>query len=125
MLDSSVCIAILRNQPKLEKLPPLRECQISQIVASELWTGAYKSDRKKFNVARVADFLAEFVLLDFNDSAARHYGEIRATLEKRGFSIGPLDLLIAAHARSAGSTLLTGNTKEFRRVPNLNLLSWQ
>ncbi len=125
MMDSSVCIAILRNRPRLEKLPPLCECQISQIVAAELWTGAQKSNRPEVKLLQLADFLAGFPLLNFDDSAARHYGEIRAFLEKKGKTIGPLDLLIAAHARSAGLTLLTGNVNEFLRVPDLKILAWK
>jgi tRNA(fMet)-specific endonuclease VapC len=63
--------------------------------------------------------------VDFSHDAARHYGEIRAELEKKGTSIDPLDLLIAAHARSAGATLITSNAGEFRRVKGLKVLSWK
>jgi tRNA(fMet)-specific endonuclease VapC len=62
---------------------------------------------------------------DFDVAAAEHYGDLRAELERRGQTIGPLDLLIAAHARSLGATLVTGNTREFRRVPKLAVLSWR
>jgi tRNA(fMet)-specific endonuclease VapC len=50
---------------------------------------------------------------------------IRTSLKKHGRSIGPLDLLIAAHARSVGTTLITGNDREFCRVPNLKVLPWK
>ena len=125
MLDSSVCIAILRNHPRLGGIPPTGECCLSRIVAAELWTGAEKSSRPEMARAEVGDFLGQFPVLDFDDSASRAYGEIRAALEKRGMSIGPLDLLIAAHARCAAVTLVTGNVKEFRRVPGLKVLRWQ
>lgn len=125
MLDTSVCIAILRNHPSLDGIPPTGACCLSRIVAAELWTGAEKSSRAEMARAEVNDFLDQFPVLDFDDFAARAYGEIRAALEKRGKSIGPLDLLIAAHARSAAVTLVTGNDKEFRRVPGLKVLRWQ
>ena len=71
------------------------------------------------------DFVGLFPLRDFDDAAARHYGEIRTDLEKRGIAIGPLDLLIAAHARSLEAALVTGNVKEFRRVRGLDVKAWK
>jgi len=124
MLDSSVCIAVLRNAPNLEKLPSSEQCCLSQITVAELWTGVEKGAFHLRNASRLTDFLAPIPLLDFDEPAARAYGEIRAALEKKGRSIGPLDLLIAAHARSIGATLLTGNFDEFRRVPALKVLRW-
>jgi tRNA(fMet)-specific endonuclease VapC len=38
--------------------------------------------------------------------------------------IGPLDLLIAAHALHLGATLITNNVKEFSRVPDLKIDNW-
>ncbi len=62
-------------------------------------------------------------MAEFTEDAARHYAEIRADLERRGKTIGPMDLLIAAHARSLGATLVTRNAREFRRVKGLHLLA--
>jgi tRNA(fMet)-specific endonuclease VapC len=62
--------------------------------------------------------------LDFPDEAAPHYAKIRADLKTRGTMIGANDLFIAAHARSLGLTLVTNNTDEFKRVPNLMLENW-
>lgn len=56
--------------------------------------------------------------------AALIYGEIRAGLERSGTTIGPLDMLIAAHALSLGTTLVTNNEKEFRRVSGLRCENW-
>jgi tRNA(fMet)-specific endonuclease VapC len=125
LLDTGVCIDILRNGPGLEKLPGLAQCQISQIVAAEPWTGAHKSERREINLRKVADFLSGFPLVDFDQVAARPYGDIRAVLEKKGVPIGPRDLLIAAQTRSVGSTLVTGNFREFRHVPDLQILAWK
>lgn len=125
MLDTSVCIAALRREKEAQRLPPPPRCVLSQVTVAELWTGIEKSERRDEQAARLERFLAAFTLLDFNEGAARAYGEIRATLEKRGRTIGPLDLLIAAHARSVGATVLTGNTGEFSRVPGLKVLRWR
>lgn len=63
-------------------------------------------------------------ILSFDDCAAEEYGQIRVDLERKGTPIGPLDTLIAAHARSRGLTLVTNNTREFFRVENLPVEDW-
>ena len=55
---------------------------------------------------------------------ATRYGAIRALLERAGTPIGSMDLLIAAHPRALGLTLVTHNTGEFSRVPGLPLEDW-
>ena len=125
LLDSNVCIAVLRKAPNLKRLPPPARCLVSQITVAELWTGVEKGTLRDQRAAKLEELLASFTLLDFGDAASRAYGEIRATLEKQGKTIGPLDLLIAAHARSIGATVLTGNYGEFKRVPGLKVLRWR
>jgi tRNA(fMet)-specific endonuclease VapC len=125
MLDTNVCIAALRHDEEARRLPPPARCVVSQITVAELWTGVEKSANRNRQAERLEEFLDTFTLLDFTDAASRMYGEIRAMLEKRGRTIGPLDLLIAAHARSVGATVLTGNFNEFNRVPGLKALRWR
>ena len=52
------------------------------------------------------------------------YGEIRSYLQDRGTPIGPLDMMIAAHARSEDMILVTNNVREFERVPDLVVENW-
>ena len=124
-LDSSVCIAILRGRSAIRDLPADSQTVISSVVAAELWTGAYKSGESHPQYALVVKFIEAFPVLDFPPDAARYYGEIRADLEKKGTIIGPLDLLIAAHARSLDATLITANVGEFKRVKGLKVLAWK
>jgi tRNA(fMet)-specific endonuclease VapC len=63
-------------------------------------------------------------ILSYGDEAALQYGRLRAFLEKQGTPIGSLDMLIAAHALSINSILVTNNEKEFGRVPNLKIDNW-
>ena len=63
-------------------------------------------------------------IMPFDAKAALLYGDIRSNLERRGETIGPNDMLIAAHAKSLGLTLITNNTKEFNRIPGLNVENW-
>jgi len=124
LLDSSACIPVLRNQAGLEKLPDPARTGIPVIVAAELWTGVKKNLKTHPHQARLLDtFLSLFWIADFTIEAAQHYGDIRATLEANGTPIGPLDLLIAAQARSLGATLVTANIGEFSRVKGLKLLA--
>jgi tRNA(fMet)-specific endonuclease VapC len=125
LLDSSACISVLRNQAGLEKRPDPALTGIPVIVAAELWTGVKKSlQTHPHQAARLESFLSLFWLADFNLDAALHYADIRAALEATGKTIDPLDLLIAAQARSLGATLVTANTGEFKRVKGLKVQGW-
>lgn len=124
LLDSSACIPVLRNKAGVEKLPDPALSAIPTIVAAELWTGVKKNLKTHPQQAgRLETFLKLFQLLDFDLEAALHYADIRAALEAAGTTLGPLDLLIAGQARSMGATLVTENTREFKRVKGLKLRS--
>lgn len=125
MLDSSVCIPVLRRRAELNGLPAPSASALSAIVAAELWSGIEKRPREDAHRARLAGLLELFPVLDFDHDAALHYASIRADLERKGTPIGPLDLLIAAHSRSVGATLVTANAREFQRVEGLQVLAWQ
>ena len=124
LLDSSACIPVLRNKSGMEKLPDPALTGIPVIVAAELWTGVKKNLKSHpHHASRLEMFLSFFTIAEFDLDAALHYADIRASLEAKGKSIGPLDLLIAAQARSLGATLVTANSGEFKRVKGLKVLS--
>ncbi len=125
LLDTSVCVDILRERVPTGKLPPAGECCLSSIVTAELRAGLAKGEPNPARAQKLEAFISLFGVRDFTDEASRHYGEIRAELEKKGTLIGPLDLLIAAHARSIGAALVTGNVAEFRRVTGLKVTAWR
>lgn len=126
LLDSSACIPILRNRAGLGKLPAPAKTGIPLIVAAELWTGVEKNwSTHPQQAAKLQAFLDLFAIPEFDMEAARHYAEIRAELEAAGKTIGPLDLLIAAQARSLKATLVTGNAAEFKRVKGLKVREWR
>ena len=68
--------------------------------------------------------LSNIEILNFDANAAESYGKIRADLEKQETPIGPLDMMIAGHAKSLNYTVVTNNTKEFNRVPGLKFENW-
>jgi tRNA(fMet)-specific endonuclease VapC len=128
MLDTNACVLLLnRSRPKLaEKVLKTRpgDVALSAITAAELGYGAAKSRRPAEARAAVDVLLESFALVGFDAPAVEAYGALRADLERRGNPIGPLDTLIAAHALSQGSILVTNNVREFRRVSGLRVEDW-
>jgi len=128
MLDTNICIYIIKKKPinvfqTFQSLKVGDVC-ISSITCAELQYGVYKSQHQERNQIALFNFLAPIEILSFSDKAASFYGKIRFNLEKRGQIIGPYDLLIAAHAVSENLILITNNTDEFSRIPNLQLENW-
>lgn len=98
---------------------------IPTIVLFELRFGIAKSARPEENSAVLAAFLTlDVVQWPFEAEDAQEAGEIRAELERVGTSIGPYDVLIAAQARRRDAVLVTANTREFIRVPELKVQDW-
>ncbi|NDB95193.1 MAG: type II toxin-antitoxin system VapC family toxin [Verrucomicrobia bacterium] len=75
--------------------------------------------------ARVELFLAPFILVPFDQEAARTATNVRQKLEKQGRRIGPYDLLIAGQAITLDVILVTHNLRVFGRVPGLRLETWE
>ena len=128
LLDTNICVFIIRkkSQNALQRLGqhPMGVVGISVITLAELRYGADKSQDPPKNHAALMAFLAPLEVVEFDTSAADHYGIIRADLEKRGLPIGSLDMLIAAHAQSLGLTVVTNNVGEFTRVSGLAVEDW-
>jgi tRNA(fMet)-specific endonuclease VapC len=128
MLDTNICIYTMKKHPprifeNLKKLSP-GVVGISAITEAELRFGMSNSARPEHNHRVLDEFLGPFDIFPFDSAAAAHYGEIRSHLRQNGATIGNMDLLIAAHARSLSVTLVTNNVKEFERVPHLKLENW-
>ena len=128
LLDTNICIYAINTKPAAV-FKHLCSCKpgdvgISTITIAELRYGADKSRAIEKNHSALNQFLMPLQILEFDEAAAGAYGSISTWLEKKGTPIGPLDTLIAAHAVSTGATLVTNNTKEFRRVPGLAIEDW-
>ena len=128
MLDTNICIYIIKRKP-VDVLARFKQTDISQIsissiTLSELFYGVSKSSKPAQNLMALTQFVAPLEILPFGGEASQYYGDLRAYLEKQGTPLGSLDMLIAAHALSLASTLVTNNEKEFNRVPNLNIENW-
>ena len=123
LIDTNICIYIMNKRPigiihKFKQFD-VGEIGVSTITVSELQYGVSKSKNRRLNKQRIEEFLFPLEILPYDEIAATIYGDIRVQLEKRGEPIGPLDLLIAAHALSRNLVLISNNEKEFKRVKNL------
>ncbi len=128
LIDTNICIYIMNKRP-IEiihkfKLFDVGEIGVSTITVSELQYGVSKSKNRRLNKQRIEEFLYPLEILPYDEIAASIYGDIRLQLEKCGEPIGPLDLLIAAHALSRNLVLISNNEKEFKRVKNLKVENW-
>lgn len=128
MLDTNICIYTIKQKPeevlnRFKQEIPKGLC-ISAITLAELKHGVEKSAKPERNEIALAQLLAALTVIPFDDLAAVEYGKICAHLQKQGTPIGTMDMLIAASAVASGLTLVTNNTREFERVPNLSLENW-
>ncbi|MBU2643260.1 type II toxin-antitoxin system VapC family toxin [bacterium] len=128
MLDTNICIYILRDRPikLLNKLNSSEDISISSILYAELLFGIELSPRKsrKLRSEQLKRFLQHLTIVPWDENAALHYGQIRARLKKDGTLIGNMDMLIGSHARSLDVDLITNNLKEFNRIPELKTVNW-
>ncbi len=130
MLDTNICIEVIRrhrrNKILIDRLTAHSpgDIGISTIVLAELEYGVSKSSEPLRNARALMKFCAPFEIVPFDAEAAYVYGQIRSALEKKGTLIGPMDMLIAAHAIAFDAILVTNNTREFRRIKDLKLANW-
>jgi tRNA(fMet)-specific endonuclease VapC len=130
LLDTNAWIAYLRGrhpgirQRIIHDFGP-SDLKLCSVVKAELLHGAYKSSHIPENLGLLSDLFQIYASLPFDDSAAEAYGRLRTNLEKTGNLIGPNDLMIASIALAHNLTLVTHNTREFNRVPNLHVEDWE
>lgn len=127
LLDTNICIYLINARPSavLERFQQYRlgDIGLCSVVAAELAFGVARSASTR-NREALEMFLAPLTILPFDAAAVWVYGDLRAELQRRGTPIGSLDTLIAAHALSQKALLVTNNTREFAKVPGLQLDNW-
>ncbi|OGQ99958.1 MAG: plasmid maintenance protein [Deltaproteobacteria bacterium RIFOXYD12_FULL_50_9] len=128
LLDTNICIYIAKRRPP-EVLRHFERLQVGDVAMSiitygELHFGAEKSQYSVEAHNKLVK-LAEFIpILPMPVKAAGYYGRIRALLERTGKPIGANDLWIAAHAMAENLILVSNNTGEFSRIPDILLENW-
>lgn len=128
LIDTNIWSALIRrsNAGLLKRFETLEQGQIalSPIVLGELQVGYYKGDRTPRRLAVIETIRTSSELLSINSRVADTYSQLRAQLEQAGTSIGPNDTWIAAEALHHKLVLVTDNTREFCRVPGLQVENW-
>ncbi len=128
MLDTNICIYAIKHKPanviKNFLIHDPDDMCVSSITYGELIHGVEKSQMPERNRAAITCFLSSISILPFGSIAAGEYGKIRADLERKGTPIGPMDMLIAGHAKSENLIIVTNNTKEFLRIDGLKIENW-
>jgi tRNA(fMet)-specific endonuclease VapC len=128
LFDTDTCVALLRrNSPslikRLQSISP-NHLAMSMVTWAELQYGVQASNRVEENRSAVALLGQHIKALDWNHEAAMHYAHARHALKTKGKLIGSNDLMIAAHALSQQALLVTNKTREFAKVPGLQLDNW-
>jgi tRNA(fMet)-specific endonuclease VapC len=128
LLDTNICIYIAKQSPPVVRERFARhaasELAMSVITLGELRFGAEKSQSREKAMSTIQRLEQVIPPRALPEAAGEHYGQIRADLQKVGEIIGNNDLWLAAHARAEGWILVTNNTREFVRVPGLQLENW-
>ncbi|WP_119942961.1 type II toxin-antitoxin system VapC family toxin [Neorhizobium sp. NCHU2750] len=126
MLDTNIASELIRRPDGMvaHRMFDMRAlCCISSLVASELRYGAEKRGSSRLK-ALVEALIQRLAVAPYEEASTFHYAAIRNDLTMKGALIGPVDLFIAAHARSLDLTLVTNNIREFSRVEGLKVENW-
>lgn len=128
LLDTNTCVAALRGMPKavirLSSVSP-DDCALSTVTLYELMTGAVRCRNPRREADKIRAFSAPLHVVAFDEAAAKAAASIRWDLEKNGTPIGPYDLLLAGQAVSLDLILISHNLREFQRIPQLHVESWE
>jgi tRNA(fMet)-specific endonuclease VapC len=127
LLDTNTLIYFFKNlgnvsERLLSKSP--KEIAIPAITLYELEVGIAKSKNPQKKRKQLNEFVSHVTVFQFGAKEAAIAALVRANLERKGTPIGPYDTLIAGIALSTKSTLVTHNTKEFKRIKKLNIEDW-
>lgn len=126
LLDTDVCIALLRGQASIaERIRSSSSgASVCFMTAAELAYGAEKSAKADYNRGLVERFLLTVPVIESERSSMRLFGKLKAKLEAEGCRLPDADLLIAAVAMDRDLILATGNLKHFARIPGLRAQDW-
>lgn len=128
LLDTNILSDLIKHPDgsaarKITTLDCEKACCTSIIVACELRYGAHKKNSPLLTT-KVNNLLETIAVLPLEENIESYYAKLRVTLERIGMPIGSNDLLIAAHACALGLTIITGNVREYPRIPGLAVENW-
>lgn len=127
LLDTNICIYWLKGNEHIEQKilsAGIDNISISFVTVSELYYGAYKSQRVDENIAMIRKIVDYLNVIESDEAISEEFGNLKASLENAGLIVDDADIFIAACARVHGLTVVTNNTKHFRRIKGLKLDNW-
>ena len=127
LLDTNICIYWLKGNKHVERRiqsAGIDNIALSFISVSELFYGAYKSQRLEPNLAMIRELTSMLTVFESDEAINEAFGNLKASLETAGLPIDDADIFIAACAQIHGLTLVTNNAKHFRRIKGLKLDNW-
>jgi len=127
ILDTNICVYWLKGYENIEKKAlevGLEIISISFITLSELYYGAYKSQKKEKNILNIEQLKSKLFVVESNDMMCEMFGKIKVALINKGDIIDDADIFIAACALTENAILVTNNEKHFERIDGLKLENW-
>ena len=132
MLDTNICIYLIKNHPPqvLQRLEVLKQgdAMMSVVTYAELRAGVEIQGEARTPTDRELDkhvlalLINRIPVLPFMESDAESFGVLRAAVRDRNRDT--MDRLIAAHAVSTGTILVTNNEADFKDYPGLVVENW-
>lgn len=126
LLDSDICSAYLKSNHQVRNrvIQYGGRLYVSVITVGELYTWALRAKASPIRSTDLVTFLELVTILNVDESVARRFGAVRATLFDAGLPRPAMDLVIAATALVHGLTMVTHNTRDYADVPGLSLADW-
>jgi tRNA(fMet)-specific endonuclease VapC len=126
LIDTDICSAHMRRPAMLAHrfIQYTGAIAVSAVTLAELYAGAYKHSQSRRLLSLISDLRQEVIVLDFDETCAEKFGQVRGKLLQQGISVPTTDLLIAAAALVHNVPLVTHNTKDFHNIPGLQLRDW-
>lgn len=127
ILDTNICVYWLKGYENIEKKAMevgLEIISISFITLSELYYGAYKSQKKEKNILNIEKLKQKLFVVESNDMICEMFGKTKVALINEGNIIDDADIFIAACALTEDAILVTNNEKHFERIDGLKLENW-
>ena len=127
ILDTNICVYWFKGNENIEKKAlevGLEGISISFITLSELYYGAYKSQKKEKNILNIEKLKEKLFVVESNDMICEMFGKIKVVLINKGDIIDDADIFIAACTLTENAILVTNNVKHFERIEGLKLENW-
>ena len=126
LLDTDTCIGLLKGDDAVVASwrACMEQCALPSMVVGELYYGAFKSSIRDKELERVDRFVDIFPEVKPSKRSMRRFGEIKASLERKGVRLADADIIIGSIAIEEGLVLVTGNVRHYDRIEGLAIENW-